>query len=444
MLQRKSFLFLNKILLGILAFVVANNANAAAFQLRVESAADLGQANAGGAALAQDASAEYFNPAGLARVDKTQFVISNIVGVSRFQFDGSQTSTGQRFGPIQASNYAATGHATSHGQGDAPNIYLCAPMSDRMVFGFALNSPYGTTNNYGETSLVRYQISETNLRGVNLSPGFGFKITDQWSIGAAFDALNFYIRQEQMIRTENVTTTDSKIINEGFSWNYGWHAGTLFQFTPATRLGFSYRSKIVEKLQGSSQFIPGQGRVLPQQVTQNNNLTATIPVPALTMLSLYHDVTPRWGIMSTIDYTQWDAFRSLVAQNVATPVGTTTVTTVYKFHNTWRYALGTHYRFTRKLLLRSGIAYDQGPSSNHAENLLTSVSDTIALSVGGHYQLRPRFGVDVGYSHVFFKNSDVNQVSSQAVTSTPSVTTTVGTINRCYDFFGLQMTMDFA
>lgn len=428
----------------MLVFIFSNNAIAAAFQLRVESAADLGEANAGGAALAQDASTEFFNPAGLARVDKKQFVLSNIVGVSRFQFDGTQTSTGQRFGPIQASNYSATGHATSHGQGDAPNIYMCAPVFDRMVIGFALNSPYGTTNNYGETSLVRYQNSQTNLRGVNLSPGFGFKVTDQWSVGAAFDALNFYIRQEQMVRTENVTTTDSKIINEAFNWNYGWHAGTLFQFTPATRLGFSYRSKIVEKLKGSSQFIPGQGRVLPQRVTQNNNLDATIPVPALTMLSLYHDITPRWGLMSTVDYTQWEAFKSLVAQNVATPVGTTTVTTVYKFHNTWRYALGTTFKVTRKILLRSGIAYDQSPSSNHAENLLTSTSDTIVLSVGGHYQMRKRLGLDLGYSHVFFKDSDVNQTSSQAITTTPSSTSTVGTISRVYDFFGLQMTVDIA
>src|SRR2546430_4570909 len=79
--------------IGALLGTLPGSANAAGFQLIEQNASGLGNAYAGQAAAAEDASAIYFNPAGLTRIPRGQVVgVLNLVKLpSKFSNDGSCT-----------------------------------------------------------------------------------------------------------------------------------------------------------------------------------------------------------------------------------------------------------------------------------------------------------------------------------------------------------------
>src|SRR5438034_10649264 len=78
----------------------AGQAFGAAFGLQTQNASALGHAYAGGAAAAEDVSTIFYNPAGLVRLQSTQFVVSaNVVCPSiKFHDSGSQHAALQPLG----------------------------------------------------------------------------------------------------------------------------------------------------------------------------------------------------------------------------------------------------------------------------------------------------------------------------------------------------------
>ncbi|MBX9705723.1 MAG: outer membrane protein transport protein, partial [Gammaproteobacteria bacterium] len=81
-----------KVLLG-LGFVssvaATGSAYASAFQLSDQSAAQLGTAYAGGAAIADDASTEWYNPAGMVRINAPELSMGMTDIYTHIKFNGT-------------------------------------------------------------------------------------------------------------------------------------------------------------------------------------------------------------------------------------------------------------------------------------------------------------------------------------------------------------------
>ena len=48
--------------------------------------------------------------------------------------------------------------------------------------------------------------------------------------------------------------SDTRSINQGYNWGWGWHAGALVNAGENTRVGASYHSSVEVKLDGRSKF----------------------------------------------------------------------------------------------------------------------------------------------------------------------------------------------
>src|ERR1041384_4867326 len=110
------------LLSGVVVALDAGNATGAGFALQENSASGLGNAFAGGAASAEDASTVWFNPAGMSRIGTNQ-VAAAIHGIglsARFHDNGSQAAAQQPLGGEggDAGDWAAV-----------PNLYLVIPLS---------------------------------------------------------------------------------------------------------------------------------------------------------------------------------------------------------------------------------------------------------------------------------------------------------------------------
>ncbi len=390
--------------------------------------ADLGNAYSGGAAIAQDASTNYYNSAGLVRIPHQQLVVSATGVLAHVKYTGSASAPGLGL------PYNDSGSASTYSPALIPAIHYALPLSDALYFGMSVTEPYGVSYSYPDDSLVRYDIVSAKAQSLDLSPSLAYKVSDQFSVGVGIDALYMSVYQKYMVRTQPFTVNSDSIAKADLSgWGYGWHAGMLYQITPHTRVGLNYRSQIVNQLAGKSQLSVYNGPATG--TTTSNNFQSRITTPPTTSLSLYHDMTNRWAIMGTVDYTQWSVYKTVPVNNAAS-LGSQTVSISIPqyYHNAWRYAVGTSYQLTPRWLIRSGISYEQGASNATYRDMLIPEGTHTDIAVGGHYQASTTVGLDIGYVHNFFKAVPMNYVSDYSHNSLN------GSYRPAVDNLGLQLT----
>src|SRR5437868_3396585 len=119
----------------------AGQAHGAAFALQENSGSGLGNAFAGGAASAEDASTVWANPAGMSRLASMEVAAALHVITPSFRFrdDGSAAAAFQPLGS---------------GGGDAgktvlvPNLYITYPVNRQLTLGLGINAPFGLVTEY--------------------------------------------------------------------------------------------------------------------------------------------------------------------------------------------------------------------------------------------------------------------------------------------------------
>ncbi len=165
----------------ILLFVSAGSAFAAGFALVEQSMSGLGNAYAGGAAGAEDASTIFYNPAGMTRLNGQQLIVGTHVVMPSVKFhnEGSTHVTGL---PLSGGN-GGDGGVTK----PVPNLYYSRKVSDKFSVGMGINAPFGLATDYDKNWVGRYHAVESDVLTVNINPSIAYKITDNLSFGAGFN-----------------------------------------------------------------------------------------------------------------------------------------------------------------------------------------------------------------------------------------------------------------
>jgi len=145
--------------------------------------ADVGLASAGYNARAQDAATVFTNPAGMTRLQGTQFLASGQVLWSNTEFSidsGTSPALGDEDG-----GYAVGSNGWFPGGGG----FLSYSASPRFKLGFAVTGNFGAALAYDDDWVGRYYVQETTLLGISLLPSMAFKATDKLSLGASLNAM---------------------------------------------------------------------------------------------------------------------------------------------------------------------------------------------------------------------------------------------------------------
>lgn len=430
---RQLYLFMST--LGVLGF--SNNVFATGYQLWEQDAASIGNYHAGRAAEVTDASISYYNPAGLVRIHNQQIVIGVDPIVTSFKYNGTiQVST------ISPDDIPVTAQGGTFNA--IPFAHYAAPLLDNLVFGLSIVSPFGLRTDYDDDTALRYAATLTSLQVVDVAPALGFAINDKLSLGIGLDAEHAK-GEFNLVATAFDDSNDTEAENSGSSYAYGFHIGLLYQCNESTRIGLSYHSKITHHLHGDSEFEGPLADIFNNGEIKTDDFKTNAILPATTTLSGFHRINPRWDIMGSVIYTQWDVFDQAVLKNVAgieNSVASDSITVVIpeNYHNTWNFSVGTNYHATDCLLLRAGIGYDQTPTNDDDRNVELPDESRIVLALGGHYQLTKTLGFDIGWSHYFvLTEADINN-NVLVVGDQTSVTN--GDVKGSADVYGFQMKWD--
>lgn len=402
-------------------------------RINLDNASDLGNAFAGGSALVGDASIGTLNPAGLSFLHKHQLIVSANGVLSNTIFTGSVSAPSQVVSPTF--DFKSSGRVTSNSNGLIPAIYYSYPINNKWDTGIGVNVPFGLGLDYGENSILRYSRIKSLQNSYNFGPSLSYRINDHLSVGAGPNIQ--YYAAEAVVKTNTAANslgfTDSRSKSDASGWGLGGHVGLLYEVDCATRIGLSYRSQIKANLTGKSIF--DSGTVAPA-VTTNNHYKLKFMLPANTMLSIYHTLTPAWALMGSIDYTEWSVYNYIRTFNVASLGSKTDVITTYRFHNSWHAALAANYQLNKYWLFRTGVGYDQDAVNNTFRSIDFPNGSVIALAVGGRYMPTDRLWVDVGYLYSFIRSTPIN------LTDPSTSANTNGRLQTYSKIFGAQVVVN--
>jgi long-chain fatty acid transport protein len=387
-------------------------AYAAGYKLEFQSASTL--ADAGDAAVVEDAGTNWYNSAGLVYLPQ-QWVVSGIDLYEQTKFSGTTQAPAPRLPfPSVGSGFSAAGTASSYPNSRLPAIHYVYPFKERWAVGISIVPAWGLAEDYGQNSLLRYDLIRVYTKTIDIAPSAAMKINDQWSVGLGPDFHYFSIQSKNNVRTEGSppfgTVGDSLSRFSADDWNTGWHAGLLFRLNDTTRFGVNYRSKIVMHTEGYSDFILNG-------VTQyeTNRFGLNITLPPTTSFSIYHDVTQRWALMGTISYDQWSTLKDYNAQNYIQPPTAPggppsfiNVSLPQGMSNTFDLGVGTHYVLNEQWMLRGSVKYEPTPTNNAYRDVNFPDGSKLGFQVGARYQINKKLAVDLIYGHVFVKTASIN------------------------------------
>lgn len=422
--------------------VMSGGAAASAFAL-IEQGSGLGNAYAGGAAVAEDATTIFFNPAGMSRLSGTQVSVGGAFIQPSAKFSGTVTG----LAPLQVAGTATGGDAGS--LSFVPNAYFSMELNPQTHVGLGINAPFGLQTQYDANWIGRFQAVKSKIQTVNLNPSVSYQVNDAVSVGAG---LNYQRITGELSSITNYsaaafaagalglvgTNKEGMSTLTGSDSAWGYNLGALFNISPQTRVGVAYRSKIKYNLSGMVTFAnrpAALAAALPDQA-----VTLAITVPDSFSVSGLHQLSEKWEVMADATWTGWSAFQQLNVQkangaSLSTP-------TPENWQNTWRVSTGASYHYSEQWMARVGLAYDQSPVSDTFRTVRIPDANRTWLALGGQYKPSKAGTLDFGYAHLFVSNASLNQ-SAAANPDLAGKGYLTGSYNNSVDIVSVQYAYSF-
>jgi long-chain fatty acid transport protein len=417
-------------------------ASAAGFALIEQSGSGMGNAFAGAAATAEDASTVFFNPAGMSRLQGSQFAVAgHVIGVQS-SFNGRGTA------PFVLGGATVTGTGDPGGTSMVPNAYFVMPIGDRMRFGIGVNVPFGLTTEYDDNWVGRFQGIKSELMTLNINPSFSYRFSDAVSIGAG---INYQWANAELTNAVALAGEPGKVKLEADDDGWGWNFGVLFLAGRDTRIGFSYRSVIDYELEGNVAVTSdtGSGVSVALATAASGPAKADITFPDTFSLSVVQGISGRLELLGDVSLTRWSEINRVDVVN--TTNGNLRDSLAFNFDDAWRISFGANYQYNNTWTLKTGVAYDQTPvKSETTRTVRLPDNDRIWLAFGGQRKMGRSGRIDLGYTHIFIKDADINFTRSQQApgftvpTSQPGTESNVtGSYEGSVDIVSIQYTRSF-
>ena len=339
-----------------LALLAPAGAWAAGYAIYEQSAAALGMAGAATASI-DDASAVFFNPANMTRLDRRQIYVGASLLQPRTSFAGWNPSPG----------YGVTEEMEAQSF-YPPTIYYTSKMNEKFAYGVGLNSPFGLGVEWKDPDQFtgRYIVTKADLRTLNANASAAWAFTPQFSAALGFNAL--FAEVELNNRTlavlpggggAQVDVAKTKLDSD-WTPGYGWNLALSFKADERWQFGAFYRSKVVVDVDGNADFtqIPSGNATLDAGVAASlppdQPVKTVLRVPAMWSLGCAWKPDPAWTIEGDVNLVQWSLFKDLPIELQTTPANSKVIVENYEDAiqlrvgaehrlETWTYRFGYYY-----------------------------------------------------------------------------------------------------
>lgn len=449
------------ILCSTLGIALAANpaaVSAGSFQIFDHSASAAGQASAF-TAQADDASAGYYNPAGMTQLRGVQFSAGTTLIGGGFSFQnaaGTQVN-GDLRGSVALpppSNFYVTANLKHLGIGS----------SDSATVGLAVFNPFGTLTRWPDSGPFATATTKAAFELIDIRPSVAFRPLPDLAIGLGADIYTFSgIFGEGQVERQfrwpgglGIPAGTGMELN-GRDTAAGFNASLLYTALrnedglPLANIGLIYRSQATLHLDG--QLLAG-GNLIADART-----TFVVPQVLTGGVAIWpvRNREREWKLELDIDYTGWKSVRNLDT----TLSNGLTIATPANWSSGYTVMIGTEHKWLKPdplpdwdIALRAGYWHSQKAIPDQTFNPAIPDGDHHAISTGIGFMCRENgrflgiipcggsdkafspkgFGIDLAYKAVLYESRTIAGNLNPTVNGTYHTTLHVGSLNLRVNF----------
>lgn len=439
-----------KLKLSILLFFIINlsysgvQAGGLTFYETGTKAASLGGAFRG---LADDWSACFWNPAGIAYLEHSELNLSAYATSPRptyipeVKFEEYEVGfmNGNKWYPDDR-NYLRPNFSAflklDKLKGFTPGIAFFVPYD--VQYAWKIYEPTSGFNN--SVSLPNHD-HQTDLIILDFHPTLAKEvIADKLSLGAGISIQygDLLLRKLNLVPTDSLIPRpydnfpmDSKFQGDG--WGVGFNIGLLLKLTPKVKVGVTLRSPMNIELSGTSDlqvFLPENDSLAsyvaeqsdyPDSLFRGGKLKTstsdemTLSLPADFGAGISYQHSEKLTFTFDLSFVNWSSLDELEAnfgwKFPFAENSTSKVTLPLNWENVTRFSLGCEYQASEKVALRGGYYFEPSPIPDKSLTpLFPDVGDKNGISLGICLHLNS-FNLTYAYQYIGFKEREITNIT---------------------------------
>ncbi len=438
--------------LGLPSFWLASSVNAGGFALIEHGASGMGVAYAGAAAVSNDTSTVWFNPAGMSEIQGREIAAGFHILETDSPWSDRGTALGSVFGSPEVSGPDTANPGTT---GVLPNLYYVSPINDQWSYGLSIGVPFGSSTEYDNQWKGRYTTVESSLNVLDINPALSYRVSDKFSLGFGISlqqltaelgnsvdsgavCLGFAASPDTSFSTVDCINAeltpgnqpnDSAAEISGDSTAFGFNIGALFTPTDEIKIGVAYRHSIDHELDGDAEFsvnpdlrrlLDGDpadpiapGLVAARNILVDRSATADVQLPAMFSVSGAWQASDKIQLLTDVTWTGWGTFEELRIV-FDEPQFQGDALNDFSWEDALRFAAGINYQHNPKLTLRAGYAFDETPIPNpQRRTARIPGNDRTWVTLGLGYKVTQQFSFDLGYAFITLDDTPIDNANEE-------------------------------
>ena len=357
-------------------------------------------------AVADDPSAIFWNPAGLAFQDDkgTQVMMGAILIAPAQTFYGENPYPGEGYSTEQKDQIFFP-----------PHFQLVMPLGERTTFGFAVQVPFGLGTYWDDDHAGRYLSKRVDLYAYDLTPNLAIDLNDNLALGVGADYRISTIDLTRNVPLLDPFTQQVRDVAQAYIYTdgagndgWGWHAGLLAKLGAGFSAGLTYRSEVKVEYEDYAKFTqfstgnPELDAIVAQNIPFGEIIEGTTEITfpdfwiaGLAWTGERFTVSAEWGRMG------WSSFQELALIFTDYPQFNESIPELYEDAD--QYRLGFEWRASEHLALQLGTLFDETPQPPSSMTPLLGDGDRTSITCGLSW-IKGRFRLDLGYEHLMMED----------------------------------------
>jgi long-chain fatty acid transport protein len=332
-------------------------------------------------ATADNPSAIYYNPAGLAQLTGNN-LRSGIYGL---YYDPT-------YQPPKAEENAGNTYGIKKQFAAAPQFFISSSLKAMPVsYGLGVYAPYGGGISWPSDTGFRTVGTQSSLTYIRFNPVVAVKLGDKFSVGAGLMVDYANIDLEQGLSPFTHPANYYRFQGNGYS--VGYNAGILWHPLEQISVGATFRSQTSFTMNGNADMAD---RPLIGATTLPAKADFTFPLTAVAGVS--YRPTPKWNVEFDADYTDWSSLGTVTINQEKTPPPgiQTNIPVKLNWQGSWMFELGATRYFENGWHASAGYTFDENSVPNTYYTPLVADLDRHFFSLGAGRSGR-RFDFDITY-----------------------------------------------
>ncbi|AOS98152.1 Outer membrane protein P1 precursor [Microbulbifer aggregans] len=386
--------------LAIGAVLVAPLAKAGGLMVWEIGTPTLGTAGAGWAAMPEDASTAFTNPAGTVWREETQLMASGQLLYGNLEFsNGGDSNVPGNDG----------GNAIEWFPGGG--FFAAGRLNDDFGWGFTVAGNLGGSLDYDNGWHGRRFVTETDLIGMSLMPSISWKANDCLSVGLGLNLMTGYYRLESRPRA-GLLGGDARLKYDDTDVAPGGNLGIIYKPMDSTTLGLDLTTEVSWEFSYNLK-LGGFGPLFEPVFDRLNGrrLTIDMDMPKTATASLQQQLSGDTTLYANLNWQNWSNF-GLVGIVIDNP-NQTSATVNRNYDDTWHGSLGIRHQLRSGTLagwaLSAGLGYDSSMVENEFRTADVVVDEQWRLGLGARKEICPGLRMDVGYTLVWMGDTPIDQ-----------------------------------